>query len=290
VPDCAARVQVATDSIKIRSAGQPKMLPAGQSGSRNMKMVVVGGSGLVGAQLVDNLRRRGHEVVASSRRTGVNTLTGEGLDAALAGSSVVIDVTNSPSFEDIAALAFFTTSCRNLLAAAQAAHIKHHVVLSIVGTDRLLESGYFRAKLIQEDLTRMSPIPHTILRSTQFYEFMPRIPECDTDEQTVRASPALVQPLASAETAAALADLATAAPRNGMLEFAGPECFRLDEIVQRVMHATRDSREVITDPDARYFGARLSEDTLTPDEGAIIGVGTFDDWLQARRVRASTLN
>jgi uncharacterized protein YbjT (DUF2867 family) len=247
---------------------------------QTMRIVVMGGSGLVGAKLVNNLRHRGHDVLAASPRSGVNTVTGAGLAEALTGARVVVDVTNSPSFADPAAFEFFRTSCRNLLAAEEVARVKHHVVLSIVGTDRMLESGYFRAKMTQEDLVRRSPIPHTILHSTQFYEFMPRIPESDADSRIVRASPALVQPLASEEVAAALADLATAPPRNSMLEFAGPELFRLDEIIQRVMHAYQDSREVITDPQARYFGARLSEDTLTPDEGAIIGVACFDDWLK----------
>ncbi|MFC4313653.1 SDR family oxidoreductase [Steroidobacter flavus] len=245
-----------------------------------MRIVVVGGSGLVGAKLVGTLRHRGHDVLAASRHSGVNTITGEGLEQAMAGCNVVIDVTNSPSFEDDDVMNFFETSCRNLLSAAQAARVKHHVVLSIVGTDRLLESGYFRAKMRQEELTRQSLIPHTILRSTQFFEFMPRVLQSEADERAVRVSPALVQPIASAEVAAALADLATASPRNGMLEFAGPECFRLHDAVERVMHVTRDSRALVADPQARYFGARLSEDTLTPDEGAIIGVGRFDDWLQ----------
>ena len=251
-----------------------------------MRIVVVGGTGLVGAKLVSNLRHRGHDVVSASRQSGVNTVTGEGLTTALMGAKVVIDVTNSPSFENPVALDFFRASCRNVLAAGQIARIKHHIVLSIVGTDRLLESDYFQAKMMQEDLVSASPLPHTILRSTQFYEFMPRIPGTGrTNGRSVRASPALVQPLASMEVAAALADLATAAPRNRMIEFAGPECFRLDEIVQRVMHATQDSREVIMDPSARYFGAPLSEDTLTPDEGAIIGVGRFDDWLKTPPAR-----
>lgn len=248
-----------------------------------MRIVVVGGSGLVGAKLVNTLRHRGHDVVSASRRSGVDTMTGEGLAEALKGANVVVDVTNSPSFEAPEVLEFFQTSSRNLLAAGQAARVKHHVALSIVGTDRLLESSYFRAKMAQEDLARGSLIPHTVLRSSQFYEFMPRIPQSDADERRVRASPAFVQPLASDEVAAALADIATAAPRNGMIEFAGPELFRLDEIVQRVMQANQDSREVITDPHARYFGAKLSEDTLTPDEGAIIGVGTFEDWLKHAR-------
>ena len=252
-----------------------------------MRIVVVGGSGRVGAKLVDILRRRGHDVLAASPRAGVNTITGDGLAEAMTGCNVIIDVTNSPSFEDNYAWQFFETSSRNLLAAAELARVKHHVVLSIVGTDRLLESGYFRAKMRQEDLARESLIPHTILRSTQFFEFMPTVLQSETDRRAVRVAPALVQPIASVEVAAALADLATAAPRNGMIELAGPECFRLDDAVFRVMQATRDSRAVIADPQARYFGARLSEDTLTPDEGAIIGVGRFEDWLrQARGARA----
>lgn len=256
-----------------------------------MRIVVIGGSGLVGAKLVSTLWRRGHDVVSASRRSGVDTITGKGLALALMGANVVVDVTNPRSFDGPEVLEFFQTSCRNLLAAEQTARVRHHVVLSIVGTDRLLESSYFRAKMVQEDLVSASPIPHTILRSTQFYEFMPRIPESDADGHSVRASPALVQPLASEEVAAALADIATAAPRNGIVEFAGPECFQLDEIVQRVMQATQDSREVVTDPSARYFGAPLSEDTLTPDEGAIIGVGRFDDWLKrAGGTRASSPN
>ena len=204
-----------------------------------MRIVVIGGTGLVGAQLVNNLRHRGHDVLAASLRSGVNTITGEGLAEAIAGSRVVVDVTNSPSFEDTAVMEFFQTSSRNLLAAEKAAHVKHHVALSVVGTDRLLESAYFRAKMAQEDLIKASPIPHTILRSTQFYEFMDLIARSDADGDTVRASPAFVQPIASEEVAAALADIATAAPRNRMVEFAGPECFRLDEIVRRVKQATR---------------------------------------------------
>jgi uncharacterized protein YbjT (DUF2867 family) len=257
-----------------------------QKQEQDMRIVVMGGSGLVGAKLVTNLRQRGHDVLAASTQSGVDTLTGEGVAEAVAGARVVVDVTNSRSFDDDTAMSFFETSCRNLLAAEEAARVKHHLVLSIVGTDRLLESGYFRAKMLQEDLVTASPIPHTILRSTQFYEFMPRIPQSDPDGRTVRASPAFVMPLSSAEVAAALADLATAPPRNRMVEFSGPEQFRLDEIVERVMKATEDSREVVTDPHARYFGATLSEDALIPDEGAIIGVGSFNDWLNARGARA----
>lgn len=246
-----------------------------------MRIVVIGGSGLVGAQLVNTLRHRRHEVLAASSRTGVNTITGEGLFAAVAGSSVVIDVTNSRSFDDATALEFFQTSCRNLIAAAEAARVKHHITLSIVGTDRLLESGYFRAKMIQEDLLRASLIPHTILRSTQFFEFVDRIARSESDppDSDVRVSPAFIQPIASEEVAAALADLATASPRNGMIEAAGPEMFRLDEMVRRVRRIHEDRREVITDPRARYYGALLNEDTLTPDEGAILGVTRFEEWV-----------
>ena len=242
-----------------------------------MKIVVIGGSGLVGAQLVNTLRHRRHDVLAASSRTGVNTITGEGLAEAVAGSSVVIDVTNSPAFDDATAMEFFQTSCRNLVAAAETARVKHHVALSVVGTDRLLESGYFRAKMAQEDLLRASLVPHTILRATQFFEFVERIACSDAEE---RVSPAYIQPMASEEVAAALADLATAAPRNGMIEAAGPEMFHLDEMVRRVRRLNEDRREVITDPRARYYGAELRDDTLTPDEGAILGVTRFDQWLK----------
>lgn len=242
-----------------------------------MQITVIGGSGLVGAQLVSTLRNRRHEVLAASPRTGVNTITGEGLAEAVAGSSVVVDVTNSPAFDDATSLKFFETSCCNLIAAAEAARVKHHVVLSVVGTDRLLDSGYFRAKMIQEDLVRTSLIPHTVLRATQFFEFVERIARSDSDE---RVSPAFIQPIASEEVAAALADLATASPRNGMIEAAGPEMFRLDEMVRRVRRIHQDRRAVVTDPGARYYGAELREDTLTPDEGAILGVTRFDEWLK----------
>lgn len=252
-----------------------------------MRIVVIGGSGLVGAKLVSNLRHRGHDVLAASPRFGVNTVTGEGLAEAIAGAGVVVDVTNSPSFEDTAVLEFFRTSSRNLLAAEEAAHVKHHVALSVVGVDRLLESGYFRAKMAQEDLVSASPIPHTILRSTQFFEFLPRIAEPDVDGHTVRVSPAFVQPIASDEVAAALADIAMAAPRNEFIEAAGPELFRLEDIVRRVMEANQDPREVIADSRARYFGAELSDDALTPDAGAIIGVTRFDDWLRHSSISSS---
>jgi uncharacterized protein YbjT (DUF2867 family) len=251
-----------------------------------MRIAVIGGTGLVGAKLATTLRHRGHEVVVASRQCGVNTLTGEGLSQAIAGSRVVIDVTNSPTLDGRSVTDFFGTSSRNLLATEESARVKHHIVLSIVGTDRLLNSAYFRAKMLQEDLVRRSPIPHTILRSTQFFDFLRRIPEPHLDGTVVRVSPAFVQPVAADEVAAAIADLAQAGPRNGMIEHAGPELFHLDQIVRHIMVAAGDQRAVIADSRARYFGAELSHDSLTPDEGAIIGVTRFDEWLKQH---ASTL-
>ncbi len=245
-----------------------------------MKITIIGGNGLVGARLASTLRHRGHEVVAASRRSGVDALTGEGLASAIAGSRVVIDVLNSPALDGDAVIDFFSTAGRTLLTAAVAAHVRHHIALSIVGTDRLQHSDYFRAKLLQETLIQASPIPHTILRSTQFFEFLPRIAEPDRDGRAVRVPPVLVQPIAVQEVAAALADLATQAPRNGMLEHAGPECFQLDALVHRVLEANQDAREVIADIHARYFGATLERDTLVPDDGAIVGVARFGDWLE----------
>jgi uncharacterized protein YbjT (DUF2867 family) len=268
-------VQVAAHFAKNATAESFEHAP--QFKEHDMKIVVIGGSGLVGTQLVNTLRHRRHDVVAASRKTGVNTFTGEGLAAAVAGAGVVVDVTNSPAFDDATAVEFFETSCRNLIAASEAARVKHHVVLSVVGTDRLLDSGYFRAKMIQEDLVRTSLIPHTVLRATQFFEFVERIARSDSDE---RVSPAFVQPMASEEVAAALADLATASPRNGMIEAAGPELFRLDDMVRRVRSIHRDQRQVVTDPSAPYYGAVLNLDTLTPDEGAILGVTRFDEWVR----------
>ena len=229
-----------------------------------MKIVVIGGSGLIGTKLVNNLRQQGHEVVAASPSSGVNTLTGEGLAEALAGAQVVVDVANSPSFEDKAVLEFFETSGRNLLAAEAAAGVGHHVALSVVGTDRLLESGYFRAKMAQENLIKASTIPYTIVRATQFFEFVGGIAQSGTDGQTVRLSPALMQPIASDDVAAALADVAVGAPVNGTIELAGPEPIRLDELVRRFLSATQDPREVITDVHARYFGAELNDQSPHP--------------------------
>ena len=244
-----------------------------------MKIVVIGGSGLIGTKLVNRLRQNGHDVVAASPNSGVNTITGEGLAEALAGAQVVVDVANSPSFEDRAALEFFETSGRNLLAAEAAAGVGHHVALSVVGTDRLLENGYFRAKMAQEELIKASKIPYTILRSTQFFEFVSGIAQSGTVGQTVHLSPALVQPIASDDVAAALADVTVGAPVNGTVEVAGPERVRLDELVGRFLRATQDPREVVTDVHARYFGTELNDQSLTPGDNPRIGSTRFEDWL-----------
>jgi uncharacterized protein YbjT (DUF2867 family) len=245
-----------------------------------MKIVVIGGSGLIGTKLVNKLRQHGHEVLAASPSSGVNTLTGQGLAEALAGAQVVVDVANSPSFEDKAALEFFETSGRNLLAAEATAGVGHHVALSVVGTDRLLASGYFRAKMAQENLIKASKIPYTILRSTQFFEFVSGIAQSATDGQTVRLSPALVQPIVSDDVADALADIAVGKPVNGKVEVAGPERIRLDELVRRYLSANRDARKVITDVHARYFGIELNDQSLTPGDNPRIGKTRFEDWLK----------
>ena len=245
-----------------------------------MKIVVIGGSGLIGSKLVNKLRQRGHEVVAASPASGVNTITGEGLAEALAGAQVVVDVANSPSFEDKAALEFFETSGRNLLAAEVAAGVRHHVALSVVGAERLLESGYFRAKMAQENLIKGSKVPYTIVHSTQFFDFLGGIAQSGTDGQTVRLSPALVQPIASDDVAAAMADAALGAPVNGTVEVAGPDRVRLAELVQRFLSAKHDGREVITDVHARYFGAELNDQSLIPGDNPRIAPTRFEDWLR----------
>jgi uncharacterized protein YbjT (DUF2867 family) len=246
---------------------------------KNMKIVIIGGSGLIGKKLVNNLRKEGHEVLAASPSSGVNTITGEGLAKALAGAQVVVDVANSPSFEDKAVLEFFETSGRNLLAAEAAAGVGHHVALSVVGTDRLLASGYFRAKMAQENLIKASPIPYTIVRATQFFEFVGSIAQSATDGQTVRLSPALVQPIVSDDVAAVMADVAVEKPLNGTVELAGPEPIRLDELVRRFLSANRDARKVTTDVHARYFGTELNDQSLTPGDNPRLGPTRFEDWL-----------
>jgi len=244
-----------------------------------MKIVIIGGSGLIGTKLVNKLSQLGHDVVAASPASGVNTITGEGLAEALSGAQVVVDVANSPSFEDAAVMNFFQTSGRNLLTAEAAAGVGHHVALSVVGTERLLESGYFRAKMAQEDLIKASTIPYTIVRATQFFEFMMGIAQSGTDGQTVRLSPALVQPIAADDVAAAVADVTVGAPVNGTVEVAGPEPLRLDELVRRVLSANQDARTVTTDVHARYFGAELNDQTLTPGDHPRLGPTRFEEWL-----------
>jgi uncharacterized protein YbjT (DUF2867 family) len=244
-----------------------------------MKIVVIGGSGLIGSKLVKALRAHGHEVVAASPTSGVNTLTGEGLAGALKSASVVVDVTNAPSWEDAAVLKFFETSTRNLLAYGSGAGVEHHVALSVVGTERLLESGYFRAKLAQENLIKASPIPYSIVRATQFFEFVKQIADYSTDGNKVRLPPALIQPMAADDVARALDRIATNSPASGTVEIGGPEQFRLDELVGRTLAALQDPREVISDPHGRYYGIQVSERALVPDKGARLGEARFEDWL-----------
>jgi uncharacterized protein YbjT (DUF2867 family) len=244
-----------------------------------MKIVIIGGSGLIGKKLVNNLRQHGHQVVAASPSSGVNTLTGEGLAEALAGAQVVVDVANSPSFEDKAVLEFFETAGRNLLAAEATAGVGHHVALSVVGTDRLLASGYFRAKMAQENLIKASNIPYTILRATQFFEFVGAIAQSATDGQTVRLPPALMQPIVSDDVAAALADVAVEKPLNGTVELAGPEPIRMDELVRRFLSANRDARKVTTDAHAGYFGTAVNDQSLTPGDNPRLGPTRFQNWL-----------
>jgi uncharacterized protein YbjT (DUF2867 family) len=244
-----------------------------------MKIVIIGGSGLIGKKLVHNLRQHGHEVVPASPSSGVNTLTGEGLKEALTGAQVVVDVANSPSFEDKAVLEFFETSGRNLLAAEADAGVGHHIALSVVGTDRLLASGYFRAKMAQENLIKASPVPYTIVRATQFFEFVSGIAQSATDGQTVRLPPALMQPIVSDDVAAALADIAVEQPLNGTIDLAGPEPIRMDELVRRFLSANRDARKVTTDVHALYFGIKLNDQSLTPGDNPRLGPTRFEDWL-----------
>jgi uncharacterized protein YbjT (DUF2867 family) len=244
-----------------------------------MKITVLGASGLIGSKLVNLLRQEGHDVVAASLASGLNTITGAGLDEALAGAQVVVDVTNSPSFEDKAVLDFFETSGRNIIAAEVKAGVKHHVALSVVGTERLQESGYFRAKMAQENLIKASPIPYTILHATQFFEFIKSIAAAATDGNTVRLAPILIQPMAAEDVASAVGMISVGSPVNGIVEVAGPQQFRLDELIRRVLRERGDPREVITDPHARYFGAELGERTLVPSDDARLAETRFDDWL-----------
>jgi uncharacterized protein YbjT (DUF2867 family) len=247
-----------------------------------MKIVVIGGTGLIGKQVVTNLRRHGHEVVAAAPSTGVNAVTGEGLAQALAGARVVVDASNAPSWEDNAVLAFFETSGRNLLAGEAAAGVGHHVALSVVGTDRLLASGYFRAKMAQEKLIKASRVPYTIVRATQFFEFVGGIAQFATEGQTVRVPPALMQPIAADDVGAVVADTALAEPLNGTFDLAGPEPIRQDDLVRRFLKATGDARTVITDPKALYYGIAVNDQSLTPGDNPRLGPTRFDDWLASR--------
>jgi len=244
-----------------------------------MKIVVIGGSGLIGSKLVTKLRERGHEAVAASPNSGVNTLTGQGLAEALRGASVVVDVSNSPSWEDLAVMKFFETSTRNLLTYEAAAGVGHHVALSVVGSERMLESGYFRAKIAQEDLIKSSSIPYSIVRATQFFEFVKGIADFSTDGNKVRLPTALIQPMAADDVAGAVGRIATGSPVNGTVEVGGPEKFHLDELVRQGLAATKDPREVVPDPHARYYGLELSERTLLPGDGAQLSETRFATWL-----------
>jgi uncharacterized protein YbjT (DUF2867 family) len=244
-----------------------------------MKIVIIGGSGLIGSKLVARLREQGHEAVPASPDSGVNTLTGEGLAQVLTGAAVVVDVSNSPSFEDAAVLKFFETSTANLLAAEAAAGVGHHVALSVVGSDRAPGSGYLRAKIAQEKLIRNSSIPYSIVRATQFFEFLKRIADEATDGDTVRIAPVLFQPIAAEDVAKAVGRVAVSAPVNGIVEIAGPQQFRFDEFIRLGLAARQDPRAVIADPHARYFGTELDERTLVPDADARLGEIRFEEWL-----------
>ncbi|MFL5175883.1 MAG: SDR family oxidoreductase [Microvirga sp.] len=251
-----------------------------------MKIVVIGGTGLIGSKTVAILRQGGHEVVAASPRSGINSVTGEGIKEAVAGAQVVIDLANSPSFENKAVLDFFETSGRNLLAAEAAAGVAHHIALSIVGTDRTPDNGYFRAKVAQEKLIESSGIPYTIIRSTQFLEFLGAIADSAADGNRIRLSPGLFQPIAADDVAAIVADVALAAPRNGIVEIAGPERAPFNEIVARYLKAVGDPREVVSDPEARYWGGRVEERSLVPLGEARLGRIGLDEWLRRSQARA----
>jgi uncharacterized protein YbjT (DUF2867 family) len=252
-----------------------------------MKIVVIGGTGLIGSKLVEKLRDHGHDPLPASPNTGVDTVTGEGLADALVGAKVVVDVSNAPEWDDAAVMRFFQTSTGNLLAAEAAAGVEHHVALSVVGSDRLTESGYFRAKVAQEALIRESTIPYSIVHATQFFEFITRIADSATDGNTVTLPPALIQPIAADDVASAVGRVAVGPPRNGVVEVGGPEKFRLDELVRALLDAQGDPREVVADPRARYFGIAPGERTLLPEDDAQIGETSLDSWLHESGLTAS---
>jgi uncharacterized protein YbjT (DUF2867 family) len=254
-------------------------------GEYAMKLVVIGGSGLIGSKLVEKLRQGGHHPLAASPDSGVDTLTGEGLAEALDGSQVVVDVSNAPNWDDEAVMDFFLTSSRNILAAETAARVGHHVALSVVGADRLRDSGYMRAKVAQEEAIKAATIPYTIVRATQFFEFIGRIADSNSDGETVRVPPVLIQPEAADDVAAALAVVAVGAPVNGIVELAGPERFRLDELAGRVLSANGDTRRLTADRNAPYFGATLDDSSLIPGDDAQMAPTRFENWLSQSRVK-----
>jgi uncharacterized protein YbjT (DUF2867 family) len=245
----------------------------------HMKIVVIGGTGLIGSKVVAKLNARGHEAIPASPNSGVNTLTGDGLAEVLKDAQVVIDVSNSPSFEDTAVMNFFQTSTRNLLSYESAARVGHHVALSVVGTERLPESGYLRAKVAQEKLIKEGSIPYSIIHATQFFEFVNRIADEATTGNRVHVPPVLFQPMAAEDVASAVSKVAIGSPLNGTVEVGGPEQFRFDELIRKSLRARNDPREVIADPNAKYFGTKLSERSLVPDDGALLGEIRFDEWL-----------
>jgi uncharacterized protein YbjT (DUF2867 family) len=251
-----------------------------------MKIVVIGGTGLIGSKVVAKLREHGHEAIAAAPNTGVNSITGEGLAEALKGAAVVVDVSNSPSWEDAAVMKFFETSTRNLLAGEAAAGVGHHVALSVVGSERMLESGYFRAKIAQENLIKASSIPYSIVRATQFFEFVKGIAEVSTEANKVRLPPVLIQPMAADDVASAVGQVAVGKPVNGMVEFGGPEKFHLDEFIRKGLAANKDPHEVVADPKARYYGIAVKERTLVPEDDAKLGKIRFEDWLRQPGARA----
>jgi uncharacterized protein YbjT (DUF2867 family) len=257
-----------------------------EQGGQPMKIVVIGGTGRLGSKLVVALREHGHDVVPAAPNTGVNTITGEGVAEAMRGTDVVVDVSNSPSFDDGPVLEFFTTSTRNLLGAEADAGVGHHVAMSIVGADRVPDSGYLRAKVAQEELIVSSSIPYSIVRATQFFEFVDSILASMAEGEALRASSALLQPMAVDDVAQAVGKVAAGAPLNGRIEIAGPEVLPLDELLRRTLAARHDPRVVVTDPHARYFGAELAQRDLIPGPGAELGSTTFEDWL-ARSLSAA---
>lgn len=255
-----------------------------------MKIVVIGGTGMIGSRLVPKLRQNGHEAIAASPNSGVNTVTGEGLESVLKGASVVVDVSNAPSWEDTAVMQFFETSTRNLLGAEAAAGVRHHVALSVVGSERMLSSGYFRAKVAQENLIKDSSIPYSIVRATQFFEFVKPIADFSTTGNQVHLPTALIQPMAADDVAGAVCQVAIGSPLKGMVEVGGPEQFQLDELVRRGLAAWKDPREVVADPKATYYGIAVSEKTLVPDKGARLAPTRFETWLSQSKNQMSDKN